>query len=365
MATYRKRRNNDGTIVHQFIIRRKGFPNITKTFTRKTDGDAWAQDIESAMRNGHYKLSREAQEMTLRELIDLYVERTFDERRSPATPHQTLTWWKERIGDVAIANISKKLVKHHWLELARAPSDRTGRPLSNRTLNAYIETLSACLSYAVHEELLEANPLYRLRRRPLDNSREVVLSQEQLHSLLAAAENSSNRYLKVALLMTLSTGGRRGEILGLRWDEVDLATGKIHFYRTKNGKRRTVMLGKVALDALKEHARLRVLHSPLVFAPLHCDRPHGQGKYTFPWEDLRAPFKRACKDAGIVGLRWHDLRHCAASFLLMSGASIEEMMKILGHRSGAMSWRYGHLDQRRTTELVTRVDNTFLSTKVA
>jgi len=365
MATYRKRRNSDGNIVHQFLIRRKGFPKLTKTFTRKTDGDAWAQDTESAMRNGHYKPTREAEEMPLSQLIDLYIANTFHERRSPATPLQTLTWWKERIGDVAVANISKKLVKQHWAELAVSKSARTDELLSNRTLNAYVETLSACLSYAVSEELLETNPLIGLRRKRLNNSREVVLSQEQLQKLLEAAEKSSNRYLKVALLMTLSTGGRRGEIMGLRWDEVDLTTGEIQFNRTKNGKKRTVTLGKLALEALKKHSRLRVLHSPLVFAPLKPRRADGKGKFSFAWEDLRAPFKRACKEAEIQGLRWHDLRHCAASYFLMSGASIEEMMKILGHQSGSMSWRYAHLDQKRTSELTNKVDSNILSARVA
>lgn len=365
MASYRKRRNNNGEVVHQFQIRRKGFPKITKTFTRKTDGDAWAQDIESAMRNGRYKSSRQAQDMTVSQLIDLYVERTFHERRSKATPLFTLHWWKARIGDVAIGNVTKKIIRQHLTELEGGKSAYTKKPLSNRTINAYIETLSACFTYAVHEELLENNPLFGFKKKPLNNSREAVLSQEQLQNLLAAVEQSSNRYLKVALLMTLSTGGRRAEIMGLRWDEVDLAAGEIQFTRTKNGKKRTVVLGPKALEALREHSKLRVLLSPLVFPPLKPRRFGLYAKYSFPWEDLRSPFKRACKKAGVTGLRWHDLRHCAASYLLAAGASMSEMMKILGHQSGAMSWRYSHLDQKRTAELVGKVDSNVFSVAAA
>lgn len=365
MATYRKRKNQDGTIGHQFMIRRKGFPALARTFARKTDGEAWVQEVESAMRNGRFRAAPEAQDMTLSQLVELYIKKTFKERRSPHTPRQTLLWWCERLGDVAITNISKRLVKQHWNELTTTTSVRTGKLITNRTLNSYIETLSACFSFAVGEELLESNPIYRIKRKSLDNSREVVLSQEQLAKLLEAAEKSSNRYLPAALLMTLSTGGRRAEVMGLRWDEVNLATGEVQFLRTKNGKKRTVMLGAAALKALADLANLRVLHSPLIFAPLKPRRADGLGKFSFTWEDLRAPFRRACKEADIEGFRWHDLRHCAASYLLMSGATMEEMMKILGHRSSAMSWRYSHLDQRRTTELVGKVDSAFLAPNAA
>lgn len=357
MASYLKRKNKDGSLSHQFRIRRKGFPLITRTFKRKVDGEAWVVDTLAALRAGSYLCPKKS-EMTLAELIEHYLEsHSFLRRRSKHSPSQTLSWWKEQLGSYFIKNITKQLVKQFWLKLGETPSVRTGKPLTNRTMNSYLESLSACLSYAVEEELIEANPVLKIKKRTLNNSRERTLSEEELKALLQAATKSSNRYLLTAILISLSTGGRRGEVMGLTWNDVDLKTGKVRFRITKNGKPRVVVLGASALSALREQSRLRVLNSDLIFAPLKTRRG---GKSNIPWEDLRAPFRRACKEAGIEDFRWHDLRHCAASFLIMSGASIEEAMKVLGHRSAAMSWRYAHLNNRRTAELAEKVDNTFL-----
>ncbi|MEN9846995.1 MAG: site specific recombinase [Pseudomonadota bacterium] len=363
MASYRKRKNKDGTFSHQFRIRRKGYPLVTKTFERKTDGEAWVQETETSMRAGKFNFDSFSSEITVAELITLYVSSPdFQKRKSKHSPIQTLDWWKQKLGALPVKNLCRPVIKRQWMELERTPSARTGRPLTNRTLNSYLETFSACLSHAVAEELLDENPVLKIRRRPLDNARERVLSSDELRRLLDAASQSSNRYLKTAILMSLSTGGRRGEVMGLTWSDVSLETGEVRFRLTKSGKRRVVVLGSSALQALREHSKLRSLTSPLIFPPLKVRR---MGTKHVPWEDLKAPFYRACKQAGISDFRWHDLRHSAASFLIMSGATIEEAMKVLGHQSAAMSWRYAHLDTRRNAELASRVDDNFLAQAVA
>ena len=156
--------------------------------------------------------------------------------------------------------------------------------------------------------------------------------------------------------MSLSTGGRRSEVLGLTWDDVDLKTGEVRFRVTKNGRSRTVILGKTALRELKKHSTLRAIKCNLIFPPL---KPRRGGLNHTPWEDLSSPFRRACEKAKIEDFRWHDMRHCSASFMIMSGASIEEAMKVLGHKTPAMSWRYSHLDQKRNSELANIVDSKF------
>ena len=358
MASYRKRRNKDGSFSHQFRIRRYGYPLVTKTFERKTDGEAWVQDTESAMRSGQYTPCKSPEPFTLSTVVDLYVRsQSFLRRRSINSPFQTLMWWKAEIGDMEVSKLSKQAVKQTWLKLEQSVSKKTKLPLSNRTLNFYLENLSSCLSHAVEEDLLTENPVLKIKRKSLNNSRERVLSADELKRLLDASADSSNVYLKTALLISLSTGGRRGEVMSLEWNDVNLQTGEVQFRITKNGHPRKVVLGASALSALREHSRIRRLGSDLVFPPL---RPRHEGRNHVPWEDLRAPFARACKAANLVNFRWHDLRHSAASFLMMSGASIEEVMKILGHKSASMSWRYAHLDQRRSAELAMQVDLKFI-----
>lgn len=110
----------------------------------------------------------------------------------------------------------------------------------------------------MNQEVLETNPIFRLKRKRLNNSREIVMTETQLWSLIDAASRSSNHYLKVALLATLSTGGRRAEIMGLRWDEVNLSNGEVKFNRTKNGKRRSVLLGAAdSIFALHQQLQVR------------------------------------------------------------------------------------------------------------
>jgi hypothetical protein len=92
MAHIRERIGRNGTKVYQFIIRRKGFKPVAKTFSRKTDGYAWAQEAEVSMRLGKYHAVSKAADMTVNELIESFVSATFHERRSKTTPLQTLSW---------------------------------------------------------------------------------------------------------------------------------------------------------------------------------------------------------------------------------------------------------------------------------
>ena len=351
-------KNSNGSFSYQFRVRSKKLNSaLTKTFDNKTDGKAWVEEQKRAIRQGHLS-SFNQKTLTVAGLIDLFIKETFHNRRSINGALQTLSWWKSRIGELSLSEISKHLIKREWLSIEKIPSGKTGKLLTNRTINSYLETFSACLSWAVSEDLLESNPCLSLRRKSLNNSRERILSEDELTKLLLACKKSSNRYLYAAVLLSLATGGRRGEVLGLHWTDVNLNTGEIRFRNTKNGQPRTAIIGARVLNELAEVSKIRSLTSNLIFAPL---KTRTGGMYSTPWEDMTAPFRRACKEANISGFRWHDLRHAAAAFLLMSGASISEMMKILGHKSPAMTWRYAAIDQKRTRELSEEIERRYLS----
>ncbi|MCB2261487.1 MAG: site-specific integrase [Candidatus Thiosymbion ectosymbiont of Robbea hypermnestra] len=117
-------------------------------------------------------------------------------------------------------------------------------------------------------------------------------------------QTSSTPWLHTAVVVALSTGMRKGELMGLTWRDVDLQAGRIVLQETKNGERRVVPLAGPALALLKEHAKVRRIDTDLLF-------PNHRGNAPI---DLRTPWETALKRAGIEDFRWHDLRHSAASY---------------------------------------------------
>jgi integrase len=145
--------------------------------------------------------------------------------------------------------------------------------------------------------------------------------------------------------LALATGARRGELFGLQWAGVDLDRRVVRFMDTKNGESRTVPLAKSAVEVLRawSKGRLRV-------------------GAVFPVEDhhLEKAWQAARTAAKIPDMRFHDLRHSAASYLAMSGASLMDIAAILGHKTLAMVKRYSHLSEQHTTAAVDRMAEKFL-----
>jgi len=363
MATYQKRKTKKGISITA-TVRIYPYPSQSKTFRRLTDARAWAEDLESDIRHCRFKPVFQKNKHLLSELIDKYISDTFHLRKSPQFPKTTLMWWHERLGKYRLCDINRSLIKSTWKQLETNPSKRTGRLLSNRTLNAYLETFSACLSYGSYElEWLENNPCRGIRRKSVKgNWRLRILTEDELTRLIQAVKKSSNNYLLPSVLISLSTGGRRTEVMSLKWDDIDLEKRIVTYNETKNGYSRTVALSKSAIESLKKlylsdnNIRVFPRRKPLW--------KMGKGKSSKPWEEMTNPFARALEEAKIKDFRWHDLRHQAASLLLGSGASLEEVGKLLGHRSPEMTWRYGKLLQERNQTLVSEVDRRYIEKKL-
>ena len=138
-------------------------------------------------------------------------------------------------------------------------------------------------------------------------------------------------------------------MLGLRWGEVDLTQGTLTFHRTKNGQTRTVPVVGLALQMLRQWRLWDRAPEAWVFPSLDG---HTKG-----WVD-RA-FRNAVKRAGIEKFRFHDLRHSAASYMAMSGASLLEIAEVLGHKQLVMVKRYAHLSPSHTRGVVERMTQQF------
>ena len=332
MATIHKRENADGTS-YQVKIRLKGFPPESATFERLTDAKAWAAKIESDMKAGrHFGASKRH---TFADLADEYQRHAKDRKR--------LMYWRGIFGADLLANITPGRIGKERDKLLAQETKRkdpaTGEPMkrTGATVNRYLASLSVTLAYAVKElQWLEKNPLESVKKPKESAGRVRFLSDDERARLLDACRPHADLYL--AVVLSLTTGARQGEIMGLRWPQVDFGRRLITLAKTKNGERRAIPLVGEAFTLLQERAKVRSLKDDRIFPPT------GRAKKA-EYLDLRQPWEAALKAAGITDFHWHDLRHTAASYLAMSGVSLVEIAKVLGHRTLQMVARYSHLSE--------------------
>jgi len=229
-----------------------------------------------------------------------------------------------------------------------------GTPISPASVNRYLAALSVVLSTAASEWFwIPANPMTSVSRLKERNARRRYLADQgddsELARLLDACRVSESPHLYAAVLLSLTTGGRQQEVLGLQWRDLDFEAGTATFRHTKNGDARTVGLAPEVAETLRPR---RGLGTSLVFPappdPKRPDRP------SVP-VDLRSAWRTALRRAGIEDMRWHDLRHTAASYLAMEGVSAIELAGILGHRTLAMVRRYAHLSPDHVAQVSTKV----------
>ena len=128
-----------------------------------------------------------------------------------------------------------------------------------------------------------------------------------------------------------------------------MSRGTAVLHRPKNEERRSLPLTGLARDLLRERSRIRRLDTDLIFA-------NPEGKATFP----RKAWEEALRAAQIEDFRFHDLRHSAASYLAMSGATLAEIAEVLGHKTLQMVKRYSHLTEQHTSAVVARMNEKFI-----
>lgn len=154
-------------------------------------------------------------------------------------------------------------------------------------------------------------------------------------------------WLRPIVALAAMTGMRRGELLGLRWLDVDMTQGCILLPQTKNGEGRIVYLNEGAQAVLTSISRTSEAKI--------TERIFGD----FMPDQVSVNFRRACLRLKIADFRFHDLRHTAASWLRMSGADIHTVAQLLGHKDLRMAARYQHLSPAFLAEAVRKLDGVF------
>ena len=351
MANIEKRIAKDRGISYRAKVRLKGYPAQSATFERLTDARRWVQDTETAIRDGRHFKTTEAKRHTLGELIDRYVREVMPTK--PKSEHQQtpqLEWWKAELGDYSLADITPpliaqyrdKLAAEHYAEVTIGDK-KEPRYRGPATVIRYMAALSHAFTIAVKEwQWVDDSPLRKVTKPTAPRGRVRYLSDNEREALLDSCAKSSNKDLYTAVVLALSTGARRMEIMGLRWGQVDISRAFITLTETKNGEIRALPLASKALELMKERSKVRRIDTDLVFPGSDPKKPI----------DLRAPFENALKQAKLDNFHWHDLRHTCASYLAMNGASLAEIAEVLGHKTLQMVKRYAHLSQAHTARVV-------------
>ncbi len=349
MATIQKRTSKDGITTYTATVRLKGYPMQNATFKRLTDAKKWVQDTESAIREGRHFKTAEAKKHTLADLINRYIKDVL-----PTKPKQIkdqtiqLNWWRERIGYYLLAEITPALIVECRDELLSGLTP-TGTQRSNATVVRYMAALSHAFTIAVNEwEWISDNPLNKVKKPTEARGRVRFLDDDERERFLIACKESPNKTLYLCVMLALSTGMRQGELMGLKWQDVNLKDGFVILHETKNGERRRVPITGLALSLLKEHAKIKRIDTPLLFpSPSKPQQPI----------ELRKAFLNTLERAGIDDFHWHDLRHCTASYLAMNGASLAEIAEILGHKTLQMVKRYSHLSDGHVSNVVASMNH--------
>lgn len=347
MATIENRRSLDGIVSYRAKIRLKGHPVETASFSRLTDAKRWAQSTEAAIREGRYFKTAEAKRHTLGDLIDRYIAEELPHKPKNARNIELhLTWWKTELGAYALCDVSPALIAQSRNALL-ATETRFKKPRSNATVVRYMASLSHAFSIAMRDwGWIEDSPMRKVTKPRQARGRERFLSDAERNSLIAACTQSTSTFLYPVVVLALSTGMRRGEIMSLRWPQVDLVQGRILLHDTKNGSSRAIPLTGFALALFQDLSKVRRIDSNLVF----------YGKDPQKSVDLKKPWTTAIERAAIPDFRFHDLRHSAASYLAMNGATTIDIAAVLGHKTLQMVKRYSHLADSHTARIVTSMN---------
>ena len=343
MASIIKRKTKTG-ISYQAKIRLKGYPPQSESFRRLTDAKKWVIQTESAILEGRHFKTAESKKRTFNDLMARYYSDILPNYSSKEQGERKskLDWWCRGIGHYVLADTTPSVISDYKKTLVRSPA----------TIDKYLRNLSHVFTFAVNElEWIEQNPVRKVKSPKLPRGRVRFLSDEEREQLLDACRESDNKMLYVIVVLALSTGMRQGEIMNLKWPDVDLNQAFLILHETKNDERRRVSISGHALETLKEYSKVRRLDSELVFS----------GRTGKPAE-IRKPWLKALEVGQIDNFKFHDLRHSAASYLAMNGASLAEIAEVLGHKTLQMVKRYAHLSESHTSKVVASMNEKIFRT---
>jgi integrase len=354
-------------------VRRKGTKTLTKTFKRKTDADNWATQTEADINKGEHRPEAKGAGLSFAELWKAFCADDVDGLPSQSATQQKVMpgkvkFWLDAFGYVLLRELTPELIDDAVEQLKQkriiSTAGNDHGQISPSTVRKYLSDLGTVFKYAVTKRFIRETPMRQVHGKPEANDERVrILTDDERIRLLAACDISQTPELPVTVRLALNTGLRKSELFGLTQDRVNI-TDRAKRYQadglpfvipprhilveiTKNGHPRLMPLNDEAADALASWMRTQPIDAKaLVFPSRETPRKP---------LDIDRPWETALRRAEITDFRWHDMRHCFASELIMSGASVAQVAKLTGHRDLKSLMRYSHLSPEHSHELVARI----------
>jgi integrase len=233
-------------------------------------------------------------------------------------------------GRKSLAEIDQQMIEDFKVKRMKSITRRGGlrRPAS---VNRELAILSGIFRMAVDYDEVGQNPCRRVDSLPENNQRTRHLSFDEEDRLIAAL-TGEREYLRTLVTVAIYSGPRRGELLKLRWSNVDFDLNAINFTETKTNKDRSVPMDPIVREALSE-LRDSAGHAEYVFT-----NPVTGTRYT----EIRKSFSAACREGGITDFTFHDLRHTFGTRLADAGVDVVKIKELMGHSSIVTTMRYIH-----------------------
>lgn len=330
-------------------FRKTGQQEIIQTFPDLKLAKQWlAEQERNALLGIH--LPPQTTKRTFADAFKRYSSEELPKKGDDARNRQHhLEWWNKHLGIFALAAVRPALIKEKLVILENEISVK-GVKRAPATVVRYLASLSHLFAIAWKEwEWISENPVLKIGKPSISNSRQRYLSLAELNLLLIEVKKSKCPVLLPITVLALSTGMRSSEIMHLKWENINLPQGLIYLQDSKNGDPRFIPLKGYAHELLSTHFSKSTVAKvdTLVFpAPNNPAQPY----------DIRSAWREALKRANIKNFRMHDLRHTTASYHRMQGKGLHDIGSLLGHKDARSTARYAHISTEYKSKMVEDLD---------
>ncbi|WP_432239207.1 tyrosine-type recombinase/integrase [Herbaspirillum robiniae] len=307
-------------------VRKEGYPTQSRTFGTKAEAQQWGREVESQMARQQFIGSVSGQTMTVREMLQRYLDEVSITKASHKTDVSRVKPLYAAIGDYRVHTLTS-------INIAQYKAKRL-LSVGPQTVIHELNLLNRAYSVAASEwGVVLPSGIPKTKRPSMPKGRDIRVPGEAVNRLVAASESPE---LRVIIRLAVETAMRRSEITGIRWEHVNLVRRSVYLPKTKTDQPRTVPLSSVALRLLKDMAGAKA-------GPVREGRAE-ERVFSLAPDSVTQGFKRAAVRTHMGEINFHDLRHEATSRLFEKGLNVIEVARITGHKTLAMLNRYTHLD---------------------
>ncbi len=351
MAIFRYRKDKHGNNRYQRIVElhrngRRIFKS--KTFSTKREALDWEKKLLYEIDAG-IVTKESLRRRKLSDAIQKYIDTVLPQKpKNARNVLQHLKWWEGTIGGLQLSEVTPAVLAECRDKLLIEPSSK-GKARKNNTVIRYLASISIVLEYCVKEWLwLPQNPARSIKKPRVGKGKTRFFDQEEIQRIRDLCGACDSPHLLPIFILALHSGMRKGEVLSLRWENIDFREREIHLPTSKNGEPRDIPMTEEVFKILSELAKAKQMDiGGLVFpSPSNPQKPI----------DIKSTWERVLKKAGIEDATFHTIRHTACSYLAQIGVPPILIARIVGHKDSRTTDRYTHAVKSHVREAIGKLE---------